>query len=308
MQPTSQPASPLTPLSPLGQPSNAVEFTPALQRPIVDLVQIGELPRDVRLERLVKTLGRQAYIEFRLRPRIEPGDFPHPPPGCWFFSEREIFPVLCPPAGTHLTLGITSLRIAPANSATDAEGEHFGIWQNDLVQVEPEHARIGVVSVTRWRERYEARAFRSTEQYIAFMVLSFIGDVALGGMTHRWCTGCVFDFNIDDESIVSSVKNSDLCDPCRRRMRALNPELEQSFRVILADVARPPVRAVLSYLQGNGIASVFLFSVLLTLSVGLLQSVFQTAGKVAVGTSAICALIFFGVVWYVQRYPSGGLK
>lgn len=275
---------------------------------IVDLVQVGELPRGVRLDRLVRVLTRQKRVHFRLRSEpIDAGQLQLPTSG-FFFTENEIFSALEPSGGAHLVLGITSLRIAPSAGALDPENEHFGVWHNAEVPLAPEHARKGVISVTRWRERYESRAFRSTEQFLAFMILAFLGDVQLGGLTHPWCTGCVFDYNPDDESIVSSVKAASLCKTCRQRIRGLQPELEEAYLDILRGIGRPPVQAVLRYLQENGLASIFLFSGLLSLSVGLMQSLFTDAKGVALATSLLCGAVFLGVVWYNRLFPSGDLK
>lgn len=275
---------------------------------VVDLLQIGELPRGVRLERLLRLLRRQDQISFRLRDNpVDIGQLLQPPDG-FFFTEKELFPGLEPSGEAHLVVGITTLRIAPSIDALDPENEYFGVWHNAQVPLAPEHARKGVVSITLWRERFEERAYRSTEQYLAFMILAFLGDAQLGGLTHPWCTGCVFDYNPENESIVSSVKAATLCDTCRQRIENARPPIKEAFLDILKEVERPPVRAVLSYLQGNGIASVFLFSVLLALSVGLLQNLLPDAGRVGLATSLFCAIIFLAVVWYYRRFPSGGLR
>lgn len=275
---------------------------------IVEVVQVGELPRGVCLERLMRLLSRQQQVHFRLRKEpIDPGGLQQPASG-FFFTENEIMPALSPSNDAHLVLGITSLRIAPSAGALDPGNEHFGVWHNTQAPMPPEHSRKGVVSVTRWRERYEGRAFRSTEQYLAFMALAFIGDVQLGSLTHPWCTGCVFDYNPDDESIVSSVKAAALCQQCRRRIRSIEPQLEEAYLAILRGIGRPPVQAVLRYLQANGLASVFLFSGLLTLSVGLMQTLFPDAAHIALVISLLCGTIFLGVVMYYRRFPSGDLR
>jgi hypothetical protein len=276
---------------------------------VVELVQIGDLPRGVRLDRLQRLLRRQNYLHFRLRNGlIDPGQLRQPSRGVFFFTEEEIFPCLDPSQGAELVVGITSLRIAISADARELENEYFGIWRNSLVPLRPEHAGKGVISITRWRERYEGRAFRSTEQFLAFMIMAFVGDAHSDDLTHAWCTGCVFDYNPDNESIVSSMKTATLCAKCRQSLRLIQPQLEEAFLKILREVERPPMRAVLSYLQGNGLASVFLFSVILALSVGLLQTLLPNVRYIALATSLLCAAIFLGVVWYFRRFPSGDLK
>lgn len=143
----------------------------------------------------------------------------------------------------------------------------------------------------------------------AYMTIG-ITSIRISPMTesHDLENGCVFDFNPDNESIVSSVKAATLCGKCRQRIRNFQPQLEVAFQRILAGVERPPIRAVISYLQGNGIASVFLFSVLMGLSVGLLQSLLPAAEHIALVASLSCTVIFLGVIWYFHRYPSGDLK
>lgn len=275
---------------------------------VVEIFQVGELPNGVSLERLMNLLGRQRHVQFCLRGSIDQSLLQRPTRG-YFFTENEILPALTPSEDDHLVLGITSLRIAPSTGALDAENEHFGIWHNTQVPLAPEHRRKGVLSVTRWRERYESRAYRSTEQFLAFMVLAFIGDVQLGGLTHPWCTGCVFDYNPDDESIISSVKAAALCHSCREHIRSAESQLEESYLRILGGIARPPVEAVLRYLQGNGVTSVFLFSLLLALSVGLLQDyVLGDFKTMAAMVSLLCTAVFSLVVTYHRYRPSGDLK
>lgn len=274
---------------------------------VVNLVQVGYLPPSVKINILMRILRAQDEIVFRY---VETPVHCDAPESGYYYTEKELFSCLHCPEDEQLIVGITSIRIAPSvgGAANDPENEYFGIWRNSQLPLDDKDARKGVISVTCWRERYEARAFRSTEQYLAFMILAFVGDVQLGGLTHPWCTGCVFDFNPDNESIVSSVKSATLCDHCLAKMRAQHPHFVNPFKIILKKVDRPPYGAILSYLQSNGVTSLLIFTVLLALSVGLLQRFIESFEHVAAIVLLLCSIVFIAIVIYLRRFPMGSLK
>lgn len=274
----------------------------------MELVQVGALPPSVSLKALVQRLNAQRYVKFRDRgTEINPRELPRPPSDSYFYTENEVFPALEPIEGADFVIGITSLRIAPSIDATRPENEYFGIWKNEQVQLSPIHARKGLISTTLWRERYESRAYRSTEQYLAFMVLAFLGDVQLGGLTHPWCTGCLFDYNYDNESIVSSVKSARLCAFCGNVVAQKDSQLREAYEDILKTVRRPPTTEVVRFLQGSGLMSVFVFSIVLALAVGFAQSLISNLQAVAIAIPS-CILVILVVIRQYQEHPVGELK
>lgn len=273
----------------------------------VEVVQVGPMAAGVSLTRVAKMFAGDAGIRIVLRPdSIDLSTIPKPPAGHFFYSEREILSAVEPSTECDLLFCVTALRIAPSSEAA-GEDEYFGLWDNEFVELEQADRFKGIASVARWREKFAGPAYRSTEQYLAFMLLAFVGDVQLGGLTHAWCTGCVFDYNVDEESIVSSVKSATLCPVCRKRLSDVDPNLVAAFARVLSFVKRPPFYAVLSYLQGNGFAAVFLFAVLLGIAVGFLQNLWAdaklTSFLVAAGSASAFALVVLGL----RRWPMGDL-
>jgi len=274
----------------------------------VEVVQVGPLATGLSLARLARMFAKNTGISVVLRPTsIDLATVPKPPTGCFFYSEREILPAVSLSADCDLLICVTSLRVAPSAEAA-GEDEYFGLWHNEFVELKPADRLKGVVSVARWREKFAGSAYRSTEQYLAFMLLAFVGDVRLGGLTHAWCTGCVFDYNVDEESIVSSVKSATLCQVCRKRVSEIDPSLATAFDRALLRVKRPPIYAILSYLQGNGFAAVFLFAVLLGISVGFLQNLWADAKLTSFLVAAGSGLAFVLVVIGLKRWPVGDLS
>jgi len=222
---------------------------------------------------------------------------------------------------TRLIIGITSVPLAvktsPAGADSHAEWDedYFGYWSppegGAAADGEPV---VGIVSTAAWTRRYEASAYRTTEQFLEVLVAAFLGDVLYRSkLTHKQFRRCVFDYNEDLDSIVDSVRRARFCRQCLRHLR-IDQELGSLAKPIgaktvsaalvslAADARRPRLKSVLQALQQDGTFSVLILGLLAAIGVNVLSSWVpnQSRWQVIVPV-ALLGVLFVRVLWEYFR-------
>lgn len=239
-----------------------------------------------------------------------------------YYTDRELLPVIRTALDRQqvprdaVVVVFTSLRLAKAvvkkGRAAGIEPDYLGLWDRVTDKTSAAGRRIGIVSTALWLQKYEREAYRTVEQYVAHMLLAFLGDqLYRGGITHDAFHRCVFDFNDDLDSIVQSVQRSRLCRKCEDKMKKkpsrsniagyLDPDtITTAMKAISKSVRRPRYGHILRSLQEDGIFSLLIFGILVSLSLNLFAGVVDKWGAGALFTAVGILALAGYVIW--QRF------
>lgn len=302
-----------------------------MQRLKVYFMEITSDERTCFAEKTAKWLNgtlwgpRQKAFSFEVLPvRIEVESLTsrHAP----YYTDRELLPAINARLdGQNLpddaiVVILTSLRLAKAvmkkGRVAGIEPDYLGLWDK-ATDGGTGKRRIGIISTALWLQKYEREAYRTAEQYIAHMLLAFLGDqLYRGGITHDAFHRCVFDFNDDLDSIVQSVQRSRVCRKCLSTLekksarskiaKYLEPErITEAMRRISKAVRQPRFGHILRSLQEDGIFSLLIFGVLASLALNIFANEVNKWGNpalfAAVGGITLVAWIVWQRFWPSQR-------
>lgn len=266
--------------------------------------------------------GQQAFQFEALAEQIAVEDFSsrHAP----YYTDQELFPVinarLEKPGLPRdaVVVAFTSLRLAKAvmkkGRVAGIEPDYLGLWDKATNKTAGKR-RIGIISTALWLQKYELEAYRTAEQYIAHMLLAFLGDqLYRDGVTHDAFHRCVFDFNDDLDSIVQSVQRSRVCKKCLAKLEDksarskvaeyLEPaRISEAMRNISGAVRKPRFRHILRSLQEDGVFSLLIFGVLASLALNIFANELNKWGNPALFALAGFFILVLWIIW--QRiWPS----
>jgi hypothetical protein len=204
---------------------------------------------------------------------------------------------------------VTNARLTRGNECTQDPpdiGDFLGLWAPESVVGD---RRFGVISLALYLDRYEERARRTAEQYVAFLLLAYLGDTLIDPKpTHRDFRFCVFDYNDDLESIVSSIRRSAICERCRERIAQTLPSdpgvsghsLLAAFDGVLAYVRKPRVYVVWKTLQSDPLFSLFIIGIAAGIAINIATGLIGVA--VAPQIIALGVLLLAGIVWIFKQH------
>jgi hypothetical protein len=192
------------------------------------------------------------------------------------------------------------------------EYDYFGVWPPQIVELPVEGSPIiGVASTYLWVRRYEMLAYRTTEQFLEYLVVAFLGDVLYhGSLTHTRFRHCVFDYNEDLDSIVDSIRRASLCKQCTENLaneQKLGPlgasvggsRIVEAMEGILNDVRRPRWRMVFQALQQDGTFSILILGLLAAIGVNVLSN---WVTYFSLETAAVVLFIGVLVGWGIHKF------
>ena len=305
-----------------------------MQRLEVYFIEITSDERTCFAEKTANWLNRgllgpgQGAFHFEVLPQrieVEKLSSRHAP----FYTDQELLPAIktCLDGKNSLKLpqdaivvAFTSLRLAKAikknGRVTGIEPDYFGLWDKATDKTAGKR-RIGIISTALWLQKYESAAYRTAEQYIAHMLLAFLGDqLYKNGITHDAFHRCVFDFNDDLDSIVQSVQRSRICKKCLSQIgkksarstvaKQLDPDrITDAMRRISQAVRQPRFRHILRSLQEDGVFSLLIFGVLASLALNIFANEVNKWGNPALfaagGAVTLVAWVIWQRIWPNQR-------
>ena len=211
---------------------------------------------------------------------------------------------------------VTNVRITRGRDCSPEPGEagdYFGLWWPAGVD---ETRRRAAISLALYLDRYQDRGRRTAEQYVAFLLVAFLGDTLFEPkLTHLDFRFCVFDYNDDLDSIVPSIRRSGLCEKCQERIassvtntaeRVSGKSLLQAFNSLLRYVHRPHPRVVFETLQHDALFSLIVLGVAAGVVINLISNLLGFGGLSQLGI--VLALLLLGLAWIVkQHYRPGPL-
>jgi len=266
---------------------------------------------------------RQQAFRFEVLPEcieVEKLSSRHAP----YYTDHELLPAIhaaldrqgVPKDEEAVVVVFTSLRLAKAvmkkGRMAGIEPDYLGLWDKATNKTTAGKRHVGIISTALWLQKYEREAYRTAEQYIAHMLLAFLGDqLYRGGITHDAFHRCVFDFNDDLDSIVQSVQRSRICGKCLSKIGEkparskiagyLEPgTITEAMKSISKSVRRPRYSHILRSLQEDGVFSLLIFGILASLSLNIFAAEVDAWGA---GT-LFAAIGFLTLVAYVgwQRF------
>ncbi len=287
-------------------------------------------PHGVLLQALARRLNRvQEAFDFRLLPQadstgavlglsLEEVESCDVPP---YYTDGSIlrsvekflhrYPEIDP--DTHVVV-VTNVRVTKGVDCSPAakDGEdYFGLWAPEGVD---RTRRRGVISTALYLDRYQEKARRTAEQYVAYMLMAYLGDTSFDPrLTHRDFRFCVFDYNDDLDSIVPSIRRSGLCEGCDRRIGGGRSELadlspkafREAYLAILRYVHRPHPRVILDTLQSTAVFSLTVLVLAAGVSINLLSDGLNELGvenRLLLASGAFLVLVLIGSLWVAKEH------
>ncbi len=214
--------------------------------------------------------------------------------------------------GRTLHCGITNVWITDSfenlQREPTREDVYFGYWTNDLVGGEI-RGDTGLISLAPWLSRYERESKRDLTQYLAFVIFSFIGDrIGNQSMTHAAFRWCMFDYNLDLDTIVWSIRKSRLCKHCKDHIASIEDGIYlDDFKRVLDYTRKPSWPVIFDHLRNSSVFSILVLGILMTFAIGTIINNVSTVSYV-IPLSVFLFVIFIILFLVKERnWPGKGL-